>query len=166
MWYIIYNGQQVGPLQKEQLPNYNLTPESMVWCEGMSNWQPAGTIAALADLLTPQSYGNQTYGTQSSDYPNNIPYGQQPYYGGQNYPAPSGKSKVAAGVLAILLGGLGVQYFYLGKVGGGFLTILLSLVTCGAWEIITLIQGILMLCMSDEEFDRKFVYTKKTFPLF
>lgn len=160
MWYIIYNGQQVGPLQKEQLLNYNLTAESMVWCEGMPNWEPAANVPALADLLTP-GYGSQ------HQYGSNAQYGgsQQPYYGGQYYPK-SSKSKVATGVLAILLGSLGVQYFYLGKVGGGFLTILLTLVTCGAWEVITFIQGILILCMSDEEFDYKFVNTQKTFPLF
>ena len=45
-------------------------------------------------------------------------------------------------------------------------TILLSLVTCGGWSIITLIQGILMLCMSDAEFNRKYVQTTSTFPIF
>ena len=71
-----------------------------------------------------------------------------------------------AGLLAILLGYLGVQYFYCGKVGGGFLTILLSLVTCGMWYVITLIQGIYMLTLSDRDFDNKFVYTTSTFPIF
>ena len=78
----------------------------------------------------------------------------------------SGKSKIVAGLLAILLGYLGVQYFYCGKVGGGFLTILLSLVTCGMWYVITLIQGIYMLTLSDRDFDNKFVYTTSTFPIF
>ncbi|MCC8038121.1 MAG: TM2 domain-containing protein [Bacteroidales bacterium] len=71
-----------------------------------------------------------------------------------------------AGVLAILLGGLGVQYFYLGKIGGGFITILLSLCTCGCWSILTLVQGILMLTMPNQEFERKYVYSNSVFPLF
>ena len=71
-----------------------------------------------------------------------------------------------AALLAIFLGYLGVQYFYLGKTQGGILTIVLSLVTCGVWELITLIQGILMLCMTNEEFRRKYVTTTSTFPLF
>lgn len=79
---------------------------------------------------------------------------------------PEGKSRGVAGLLAILLGYLGVHYFYLGKIGGGFLTILLSAVTCGFWSIIPLIQGILMLCMTNEEFERKYVQNPSTFPLF
>lgn len=79
---------------------------------------------------------------------------------------PSGKSRGVAGLLAILLTGFGVHYFYLGKVGAGFICILLSLITCGMWNIVVLIQGILMMTMSQEEFERKYVNTASTFPLF
>ncbi|MBD5175092.1 MAG: TM2 domain-containing protein [Bacteroidales bacterium] len=79
---------------------------------------------------------------------------------------PEGKSRGVAALLAIFLGYLGVQYFYLGKTQAGIITIVLSLVTCGVWELITLIQGILMLCMTNEEFRRKYVTTTSTFPLF
>lgn len=166
MWYIIYNGQQVGPLDRLQLRNYNLTPASMVWHEGMPDWQPAGNVAELQDLLVPEA---------PQDYPKYAPGGYGPAQGpytppypngayGPNY-VPSGK-KVAAGILALLIGGLGIQYFYLGKVTAGILTIVITICTCGAWELITFIQGILMLTMSDQEFDRKYVYTNSTFPLF
>lgn len=74
--------------------------------------------------------------------------------------------RILCGLMAIFFGAFGVQYFILGKVGGGFITILLSLITCGAWEIVTLIQGILMLCMNDSEFRRKYVDNPATFPLF
>lgn len=79
---------------------------------------------------------------------------------------PEGKSRGVAALLAILLGCFGVQYFYLGKTTGGILTIILSLVTCGLWEVITLIQGVLMLCMTNSEFRRKYVLTQSSFPLF
>lgn len=79
---------------------------------------------------------------------------------------PSGKSRGVAGLLAIFLGGLGIHYFYVGKGGGGALCILLTIVTCGAWSILTLIQGIMMLTMSSEDFERKYVYSTSTFPLF
>ncbi len=79
---------------------------------------------------------------------------------------PSGKSRGVAGLLAILLGGLGIHYFYCGKVGGGFICILLTIVTCGIWTILTLIQGIMMMCMKHEEFERKYVINPATFPLF
>ncbi len=64
------------------------------------------------------------------------------------------KSKIAAGVLSIILGDIGVGYFYMGKIGLG----LLSVFFCwtGIPAIVGLIQGIIWLCMSDEDFGRKY----------
>lgn len=155
-WYIIFNGQQVGPMPEEELTNYGLNRNSMVWTEGMPEWAKAESVPELAGML---------YAEEASIPPQ---YGPR-YAAGGNYDdpyyRPSGK-KVAAGVLAILLGGLGIQYFVCGKVTAGFITILLTLVTCGLWEFVTLVQGILMLTMSDYEFDQKYVYSNSTFPLF
>lgn len=74
--------------------------------------------------------------------------------------------KTLCGIMALLFGWLGIQYFIVGKVGGGFLTILLTIVTCGLWEILTFIQGIMMLCMSDQEFRRKYIDSTSVLPLF
>ncbi len=79
---------------------------------------------------------------------------------------PSGRSRGVAGLLAIFLGSLGIQYFYLGKTTAGILAILTSVVTCGIMNIIWLIQGILMLTMTQDQFDQKYVYTTSSFPLF
>lgn len=76
------------------------------------------------------------------------------------------KDKTVAGLLAIFLGYLGIQYFYLGKTTAGILSIVISLCTCGVWYVITLIQGILMLTMQEEDFNAKYVDNEKTFPLF
>ena len=57
----------------------------------------------------------------------------------------SSRSKVAAGVLGILLGWLGVHRFYLGSVGIGILQILVTLVTGGVGGIWGFIEGILCL---------------------
>ena len=57
-------------------------------------------------------------------------------------------------------------YFYVGKVAGGFICLLLSVITCGIWNIVTLIQGILMLTMSQADFEKKYVLNNSTFPLF
>ncbi len=110
-------------------------------------------------------YGQQQYGQQQ--------YGQQQYaYGNQRQEVgvfdsgPSGKSRGVAGLLAILLGTLGIHYFYIGKTGGGFICLLLSCVTCGFWGILTLIQGILMMTMNQQDFEMKYVNNNKTFPLF
>ena len=60
---------------------------------------------------------------------------------------PSGelKSKIAAGLLGIFLGGLGVHRFYLGYVGIGIAQIAVTLVTCGVGSIWGLIEGIMIL---------------------
>lgn len=62
--------------------------------------------------------------------------------------------------------GMGIQYFYLGKTTAGILTIVISLCSCYIWGLLMLIQGILMLTMSDEAFNEKYVDNDKTFPLF
>lgn len=74
--------------------------------------------------------------------------------------------KTIAGILALLLGGLGIHYFYLGKTTAGIITIALFLCTCGVWHALMLVQGIIMLIMSDEDFYAKYVNTDRSFPLF
>ena len=44
---------------------------------------------------------------------------------------PAAKSKLAAGLLAFFLGGLGIHNFYLGYTSRGVVQLLLSLFTCG-----------------------------------
>lgn len=74
--------------------------------------------------------------------------------------------KTLCGILAIIIGGLGLQYFLIGKTTAGILTIVITLVTCGLWSTIMLAQGIVILCMSESDWERKFVNSTKTFPLF
>jgi len=65
------------------------------------------------------------------------------------------KSKVTAGIFGILLGGLGIHKFYLGKIGMGVLYIVFC--WTGIPSIIGLIEGILYLTATDEEFQAKYV---------
>ena len=65
---------------------------------------------------------------------------------------PGADKKVLAGVLGILLGGLGVHRFILGDAVGGILRIVITVVTCGFGSIIGLIEGIIYLTKTDEEF--------------
>ena len=58
-----------------------------------------------------------------------------------------------AGVLAILLGGLGIHKFYLGKIGLGIVYLLFC--WTGIQAIIGLIEGIIYLCSNDENFQLK-----------
>jgi TM2 domain-containing membrane protein YozV len=55
------------------------------------------------------------------------------------------KSRIAAGILGIVLGGLGIHRFYLGYIGIGIAQIAVTLVTCGIGALWGFIEGILIL---------------------
>lgn len=55
------------------------------------------------------------------------------------------KSKLAAGLLGILLGGLGIHRFYLGYTGLGIAQIAVTVVTCGFGALWGFVEGILVL---------------------
>lgn len=45
------NGQQAGPFSLEQLIQKAITPETLVWAQGMKDWTPAWKIAELKTVL-------------------------------------------------------------------------------------------------------------------
>lgn len=113
-----------------------------------------------------QQYGQQQYGYQPPQYGYQQPYrSNDPFAEG-----PSGKSRGVAALLAIFLGTFGIHYFYLGKSTPGIVFLVATLVTCGVLgaviSIVTLIQGIMMFMMSQEEFEAKYVNPAVSFPLF
>ena len=65
-------------------------------------------------------------------------------------------SKIPAGICGILLGSLGIHKFILSYTGAGLVMLLLTVLTCFALSpvlgIIGLIEGIIYLCKSDEDF--------------
>jgi TM2 domain-containing membrane protein YozV len=69
-------------------------------------------------------------------------------------PASGAKSKTTAGILAILLGGLGVHKFYLGQILMG----LLYLFFCWTFipAIVALIEGIIFLTLPEDEFQSRY----------
>lgn len=78
-----------------------------------------------------------------------------PECGVRQKPASNGdKDKVVAGILAIMLGGLGLHKFYLGQTGQGILY--LCFFWTGIPAILGLIEGILYLTKSDEEFQKRY----------
>ena len=74
---------------------------------------------------------------------------------------PGADKKVSAGVCGILLGAFGVHRFILGDTTGGILRIVISILTCGIGSIIGLIEGIIYLTKSDEEFVELYINQKK-----
>lgn len=74
---------------------------------------------------------------------------------------PGAEKKVLAGICGILLGSLGIHKFILGYTKEGIIQIVISLVTCGAGGIIGLIEGIIYLTKTDEEFVNTYITNKR-----
>ncbi len=203
--YFIYkNGQQEGPYEAQAVIGMKLSPDTFVWCEGMSDWKPISQVPELQQPQQPepprftsqvppqtppqagpqgaphyqQAYQQPQQQQPQQQYQQQYQQGpqqqyqqgpqqqyQQAYQQPNNYqPAPGEKSRVTAGVLAILIGGLGIHYFYLGKATGGIVFLLLC--CTGIPSLLAFVQGIMMLTMTDEQFQQKYVYTESSFPLF
>ncbi|QJP34125.1 TM2 domain-containing protein [Nonlabens sp. Ci31] len=69
--------------------------------------------------------------------------------------------KVLAGIMGILLGTFGIHKFILGYNQEGIIQLILGIVSCGALGIIGLIEGIIYLTKSDEEFYYTYQVNKK-----
>jgi TM2 domain-containing membrane protein YozV/ribosomal protein L40E len=74
--------------------------------------------------------------------------------GGLGATTPSGKSRVAAALFALFLGGFGVHKFYLGQVGMGIVYLLF----CWTFipSIIAFVEGIILLTQTDQVFAAKY----------
>lgn len=98
--------------------------------------------------------------------PSQQPPNYQPAY---TYPGATSKDHVAAGLLAIFLGALGIHKFYLGYNTAGFImlaiTVLGSIPTFGlaaaVMGVIAIIEGILYLVKPQSEFETTYVFNKR-----
>ncbi len=63
--------------------------------------------------------------------------------------------------MGVVLGGIGIHRFVLDDAKGGILRILITVVTCGIGNLIGLIEGIIYLTKSDEEFIQTYQIDKK-----
>jgi len=133
---------QAAAAQPEQSPFERGYQQGYAWASGEQ-------APPQAEPVQQGWQQQQSYGQPES------PYAQQP----QPY-APTAKNKVAAGLLGIFLGSLGIHKFYLGYSKEGVImllvTLLGSLLTFGlaaaAMQIIGIIEGVIYLTRSDEEF--------------
>jgi TM2 domain-containing membrane protein YozV len=73
--------------------------------------------------------------------------------------------KIAAGVCGILLGSLGIHKFILGYTSEGIIMLLVSILTCGIaaplMHLFGIIEGILYLTKSDEDFVNTYITNKR-----
>ena len=83
----------------------------------------------------------------------------------QDWKAAGADKKVVAGILGILVGGLGIHKFMLGYQREGVIMLLVSVLSCftlyGVMHVIGIIEGIMYLTKSDEDFVREYIYGRK-----
>jgi TM2 domain-containing membrane protein YozV len=96
-------------------------------------------------------------------------YGGPPQHQQQAWGVPGADKKLPAGICGILIGWLGIHKFILGYNTEGIIMLLASVVggllTCGiataAVSVIGLVEGIIYLTKSDDEFVRTYIQSKK-----
>ncbi|MBC7782567.1 MAG: TM2 domain-containing protein [Burkholderiales bacterium] len=80
-------------------------------------------------------------------------------------PSSTNSNRIAAGICGILIGGFGVHKFILGLTTPGLIMLLVTVLTCGVggivMGIIGLIEGIIYLTKTDEQFHQEYVVNKK-----
>jgi TM2 domain-containing membrane protein YozV len=141
------DGKQYGPVGAEEIRRWfainRVNAQTLVQPEDSSDWKPLGAVPELISET------------------GNIP----PIAPQQQSVAARASNKIAAGICGILLGGLGIHKFLLGYTGAGIIMLLVTILTCGiagvVIHIIGLIEGIIYLTKSDEEFVRIYVDGRK-----
>lgn len=145
---------------------------SDVW--GQTYWQANGQAyqqpggQAYQQSQGPWQANQQSQGPWQANQAYSQPYGQ-PYQQPYAQAAPNTKDHVAAGLLAIFLGSLGIHKFYLGYNTPGFImlavTIVGSIFSLGlaglAMVVISIVEGVLYLSKSQTEFEQIYVFNKK-----
>lgn len=133
--------------------------------------QPQGQDARQGPYAQPQGQTydqpgastTQAYPQQPTSYTQVQVFTQPPY---STRPV-SRKSRVAAGLLAIFCGILGFHKFYLGYISAGIIMFLLTfflwwtIVVPLAMLLVSIIEGVMYLTKSDEEFQRIYVQSQK-----
>ncbi|WP_136610450.1 TM2 domain-containing protein [Sinomonas albida] len=77
------------------------------------------------------------------------PHLEQPAADGQPVPAAQPKSRIAAGLLGIFLGSLGIHRFYLGYTKIAIIQIIVTLVTFGFGALWGFVEGIMILARAE-----------------
>lgn len=70
-FFVILNNQQQGPYTIAQLAEMGISAETLVWKEGMKDWQPAWTVSELRYIL------NENTSAKTNEYRNAYSTGMQ-----------------------------------------------------------------------------------------
>ena len=167
-WYYSHDGERHGPVPVEQIKEMaaagRLRPTDLVWQTGMVEWTEAGKVPGLLPPL-------------NSPPPIPPAGGSSPYAAGSPVLMPDmadvSSKKLVAGLCGIFFGAFGVHKFILGMTTPGLIMLLVSL--CSAlggyfcfpliayvvMHAIGLVEGIIYLTKSDQEFYQTYIVGKK-----
>ena len=137
------DGKQYGPVNADDIRRWQaenrVNAQTLIQTEGAVEWKPLSAF--------PEFSGD----TKS------VP----PIIAPPPPIASRASNKIPAGICGILLGPLGIHKFILGYTGAGVIMLLLSLLSCfmlwPVMHLIGLIEGIIYLTKSDEEFVHVYV---------
>ena len=140
------DGRQYGPASVEEIRRWltdrRVNAQTLAQREGSLEWKPLDSFPEFASELKPLPPLIVSSAASSR-----------------------ASNKIPAGVCGILLGSLGIHKFILGYTGAGLIMLLVTILSCGTLSIVThligLIEGIIYLCRSDEEFVRTYVDGRK-----
>jgi TM2 domain-containing membrane protein YozV len=151
------DGREYGPVGADQVRQWiaegRANAQTRAQAEGGTDWRPLADFAEFHAALG-----------LSGGAPPPISPPVQPRVVTR---PPGADKKIAAGVLAIipLTGCLGIHKFVLGYTGEGITMLLITVLTCGIGSVVThvisLVEGIIYLTKSDEEFVNTYVINKK-----
>jgi TM2 domain-containing membrane protein YozV len=140
------DGKQYGPIGADEIRRWlaanRVNAQTLVQSENSPEWKALSSFPEFASELktAPPPIAPPTVASRASN-------------------------KIAAGICGILLGSLGIHKFILGYTGAGIIMLLVTILTCGiagvVIHIIGLIEGIIYLTKSDEEFVRIYVDGRK-----
>jgi TM2 domain-containing membrane protein YozV len=139
------DGKQYGPIGVEQIRRWlaenRVNAQTLAQADGVQEWKPLISFPEFA-----------------SEFKKMPPIAPP-------VDASRASSKILAGICGILLGSLGIHKFILGYTGAGLVMLLVSVLSCfilaPIMHLIGLIEGIIYLCKSDEEFVRIYVDGRK-----
>src|SRR5581483_36839 len=187
-YFYAENDQQRGPVGAQDLMALRLAPSTLVWREGLSNWQRLDSVPELIELLRAaqpapapppppfpqqpfpaQAFPPQPQQWQANQQPHPVQQPSPPYaaqqMGYSALPPRDNSKRVVAGIFGILMGGLGIHKFILGYTGAGLIMCLVTIFTCGyggfIFAPIGIAEGSIFLSTNDDDFYQRYIVNKR-----
>lgn len=168
-WFYAMGGVQqptsIGTVGlRELIASGRVAATDLVWREGFGDWQAVAAISELADAVPGTGLAMPGLpAPQAAPATLAMPPAGRPAAGGpEDYESFVAK-KVPAGLVALLMGTLGIHKFMLGLTTAGIVTLLLFflIVPIPVLSVIALVEGITYLTKSDAKFYDDYAVRKK-----